>query len=91
MILLATVTLLGWALWQGAPVVVVACLLAALGIELIIVLRLARISTGGVGGHAEWIRERAVRPRLARSPAWLAATALVVAGVLLWIRDALVS
>jgi hypothetical protein len=89
MILLATLALLAWALWQGAPLGAVACLLAGLVIEVALVLRLARASTGGVGGHAEWVRERAVRPRLLQSPAWLAAMMLVVAGVGLWICDVL--
>lgn len=89
MLLLATAALLGWALWQGAPIGAVACLFAGLAIQIVLVLRLARLSTGGVGGHAEWVRDRSARPRLARSPGWLAATILVGCGVVLWMWDVL--
>ena len=57
-----------------------------LAIELVLALRVARASMGGVGGHAEWVRDVSKRPRLQRSPIWLWSTALVALGavIALW-------
>ena len=49
-------------------------------IEAVLLLRLVRATAGGVGGHAEWVRDVSVRPRLQRHPLWGWATALVVIG-----------
>lgn len=88
MILVATVILLACALWRDAPWGAIACMLAGLAVQVMLVLRLARATVGGVGGHAEWVRERAVRPRVMRDPAWLAGAALVLAGLMWWLSAA---
>ena len=77
----ATLLLIAYALWCGAPALGVALLVAGFLVQLALTLRLLRASLGGVGGHAEWVREVSTRPRLARSPAWLLALALVLSGL----------
>ena len=77
----ATLLLIAYALWRGAPALGVALLVAGFLVQLALTLRLLRASLGGVGGHAEWVREVSTRPRLARSPAWLLAFALVLSGL----------
>lgn len=80
MLLLVTVALLGWALWRGAPGLGVGLVAAGLVVQLAQIVRLARVSAGGVGGHAEWVREGSTRRRLRESPVWLLGAGLVAAG-----------
>ncbi|HXJ34682.1 MAG TPA: hypothetical protein VMS22_11680 [Candidatus Eisenbacteria bacterium] len=81
MIVAVTLALLVWAVWRGAPWVALACMAAGLAIHMALLVRLVRASVGGVGGHAEWVRDSSVRPRLQRDPGWLVGTALVLAGL----------
>ncbi len=68
--------------WRDAPAA--ALLLAAAGwlLHLGTAFRLVRATLGGAGGHAEWVRETSVRPRIARSPAWVWGWLLLGAGAL---------
>ena len=81
MLLLATVAAIAWCVWRGASLPGVALMGAGLLIHLALTLRLVRASTGGVGGHAEWVRERSARPRLERSPAWVVGLVLILLGL----------
>ena len=80
MLLLLPLLLLGFFAWRGGHTLGIAMICAGLLIEVLLALRLLRASVGGVGGHAEWVREVARRPGIDRDPAWLGATLLVVAG-----------
>lgn len=82
MLLLLPLILLGFFAWRGGHALGIIMICAGLVIELVLAMRLLRASVGGVGGHAEWVREVARRPRIDRDPAWLAATMLVLAGAL---------
>jgi hypothetical protein len=78
---LATLALIAWTAWRGGPALAIALMAAGFLVHLALGLRMMRASMGGVGGHAEWVRESSTRPRLARSPAWLAGLVLVLAGL----------
>ena len=80
MLLLLSLAALAYGLWSGGRSV--GLLLMALGVivQLWQSARLLRATVGGVGGHAEWVRDVVVRPRLGRSPAWLVALLLTLVG-----------
>jgi len=82
----ATLGLIVYSLWRGAPRTAIALMAAGLLVHLVLIVRLARASMGGVGAHAEWVRDVATRRRLRESPAWLAGLLLVVAGIALALR-----
>jgi hypothetical protein len=81
MLPLATLALIAWTLWRGGSPLGAALMAAGLLVHLALGLRLARTTLGGVGGHAEWLRDTSTRPRLRRSPGWLAGLALILAGL----------
>jgi hypothetical protein len=83
MIPLAALVALVFFAWRGAGAIALALLAAGFLLTFVLSLRVLRASVGGVGGHAEWVRDVSVRPRLARSPAWAAGVALVAAGIAL--------
>jgi hypothetical protein len=83
MLLLATMAAIAWCVWRGASLPGIALMSAGLLVHLALTLRLVRASTGGVGGHAEWVRERSARPRLERSPAWVVGLVLILLGLLI--------
>lgn len=72
---------LAFFLWRGAGVAALVLLTAGALWSLFLTVRLGRASLGGVGGHAEWVRDVSLRPRLASGPAWAVAAGLVAAGV----------
>src|SRR5690606_33403447 len=80
--LVALVALVVFA-WRGAGPLALALLTAGFVLALVLSLRVLRASVGGVGGHAEWVRDVSTRPRLARSPGWAVALAATLAGVAL--------
>ncbi len=82
-IALGTLAALIWFAWRGAPVAGLVLLALAAAIEGRLLWRLARATAGGVGGHAEWVRDVSLRPRLRSSRGWALAAALAVAGSLL--------
>jgi hypothetical protein len=82
MLLLATVIAIAWCVWRGASVLGIALMVAGLLVHVALTVRLVRASTGGVGGHAEWVRDRSARPRLERSPAWVVGLVLILIGLL---------
>jgi len=82
MLLLVSIVVLAYFGWRGANPVGVALIALGVGIQLTLALRLVRSSVGGVGGHAEWVRDVSRRPRIERDPTWLGATALVIVGAL---------
>jgi len=86
MLPVATLGLLAYAVWRGAGVAGIALMTVGLLVQLALTVRLVRASAGGVGGHAEWVRDASIRPRLRRNPAWLVAIGLVLVGfgVALW-------
>ena len=84
--LAALVALLLFA-WRGAGPVTLALLAAGFLVTFVLSLRVLRASVGGVGGHAEWVRDVSLRPRLARSPAWAVGVGLVAAGIALGLWD----
>lgn len=81
MIPLAALVALLFFAWRGAGVIALALLAAGFLVTFVLSLRVLRASVGGVGGHAEWVRDVSVRPRLGRSPGWAAGVALVAAGI----------
>jgi hypothetical protein len=83
MVLLATMAVIAWCVWRGASPLAIALMGTGLLVHLALTLRLVRASTGGVGGHAEWVRERSARPRLERSPAWVVGLVLILLGLLI--------
>ena len=83
MLLLLPIALLAFFAWRGGGLLGIVLIVAGLAIEFVLALRMLRASVGGVGGHAEWVRDVSRRPRLERDPKWLWATALVVLGGLL--------
>ena len=62
------------------PLLGLALLAAGVLIQVVLALRVMRATQAGVGGHAEWVRDVSVRPRLQRNPAWLLGSALVAIG-----------
>jgi hypothetical protein len=81
MLPLATLFAIAWSVWRGASPLGIALMTTGLLIHIALMLGLVRASVGGVGGHAEWVRERSRRPRLLESPAWLGGLVLVLAGL----------
>ena len=81
MLPLATLIAIAWSVWRGGSPLGIGLMAAGLLIHITLMLRLARASVGGVGGHAEWVRETSRRPRLLESPAWLGGLVLVLAGL----------
>jgi len=75
--------LIAYGLWRGTSPLGVGLMTLGFLLHLWGTLRLARATTDPVGGHAEWVRERSTRPRLAASPAWAAGVVLLVAGLAL--------
>jgi hypothetical protein len=67
--------------WRGGPALAVAIMAAGFVVHVALAVRMMRASMGGVGGHAEWLRDASLRPRLARSPAWLLGLVLIIAGL----------
>lgn len=80
MLPLAGFLLLLYCLWRGGHPIGVALLAAGVVIHLVLTLRLVKATSGGVGGHAEWVRDVETRPRMRTSPAWLLGSALVALG-----------
>jgi len=81
MLLSTSLLALAWLVWRGAGGVAVALAAGGVMVQLALALRLVQATAGGVGGHAEWVRDVSRRPRLARSPGWAIGAALVAAGV----------
>ncbi len=86
MLPLVTLVAIAWCVWHGASPLGIGLMTAGLLVHVALTLRLVWASLGGVGGHAEWVRERSRRPRLARSPAWLVGLVFILLGlfVVLW-------
>jgi hypothetical protein len=80
--LVALVLLLLFA-WSGAGPFALGFLAAGFVWTVVLSVRTLKASVGGVGGHAEWVRDVSTRPRLSRSPAWGAAVALIATGTAL--------
>jgi hypothetical protein len=80
MLPLAGFGLLLYCLWQGGNPIGVAILAAGVLTHVVLTLRLLKATAGGVGGHAEWVRDVSTRPRLRQSPAWIVGSALVALG-----------
>ncbi len=72
--------LLVYCVLRGGNPLGLVLLAAGVLMHVVLALRMARASTGGVGGHAEWVRDVSSRPRLERSPAWMVGAALVAVG-----------
>lgn len=87
MLQLATLALIVFYLWRGGATLGVVLMTAGLAVHVALALRLVRASTGGVGGHAEWVRETSTRARLRESPAGLVGLVLILAGlgVAIWL------
>ena len=68
--------------WRGAGPIPLGLLAASFVSTLALSLRMLRASVGGVGGHAEWVRDVSVRLRLGRSPVWGLGVALLAAGII---------
>jgi hypothetical protein len=66
--------------WRGAGLLALALLATGFLSTFLLSIRVLRASVGGVGGHAEWVRDVSVRPRLARSPVWAVGVGLIAAG-----------
>jgi hypothetical protein len=81
MLPLVTLPLIVYYLWRGGALLGVLLMSAGLVVHSLMLLRIVRATAGGVGGHAEWVRDTSTRPRLARHPAWVVGIALVVAGL----------
>lgn len=80
MLIFLPILLLLWFSFRGGDPLGLALIAAGLVVEVFLVLRIMTASTGGVGGHAEWVRDVSERPRLRRHPLWFWATGLVVVG-----------
>ncbi len=80
MLLLLPIVLLAYFAWQGGNPVGIVLIAVGLAVEVTLALRMVRASVGGVGGHAEWVRDVSRRPRLERDSKWMWATALVILG-----------
>jgi len=72
--------LLVYCIWRDGNPLGIVILASGVVLHVVLALRMARASVGGVGGHAEWVRDVSGRPRLARSPAWTLGAALVAVG-----------
>jgi hypothetical protein len=72
--------LLVYCAWRGGNPFGLALLAAGVLLQVVLALRMLRATQGGVGGHAEWVRDVSLRPRMQRSPAWLVGSALVAIG-----------
>jgi len=83
MLPVAGFALLLYCVWRGGNPLGLALLGIGVGIHVVLMLRLAHATAGGVGGHAEWVRDVSTRPRMRRSPAWLVGFALVALGAAL--------
>ena len=81
MVVLATLALIAWAIWRDASGLAVGLMVSGLLVHVLLAVRLGRSLEGGIGGHAEWVREMSLRPRLARGPAGLVGLALICAGL----------
>ena len=81
MTFLGSLVALGWLVWRGAAWPAVIPVVLGVAIQATLVVRLASASAGGVGGHAEWVRETSRRPRIVRSRAWAVGVGLVLLGV----------
>lgn len=68
--------------WRGAGPVPLSLLAASFVCTFALSLRVLRASVGGVGAHAEWVRDVSVRPRLGRNPVWGMGVALLVGGII---------
>ncbi|HEY8514614.1 MAG TPA: hypothetical protein VIS07_03765 [Candidatus Binatia bacterium] len=74
------VLLLLYCVWREGNPYGIALLAAGVMLQVMLALRFARATRGGVGGHAEWVRDVSQRPRLERNPGWLLGSALVAIG-----------
>lgn len=83
MLILLPVVLLAYFAWRGGHPLGLALIVAGFVIEAALVVKMVKATVGGVGGHAEWVRDVSRRPRLERDPKWVWATALVIVGALL--------
>lgn len=72
--------LLLYCLWRGGNPLGIVLLASGVLVHVVLMLRLLKATAGGVGGHAEWVRDVSLRPRMRRSPAWLVGSALVALG-----------
>ena len=59
--------LLLYCLWRGGHPLGVAILAVGVMIHFVLTLRLVKATAGGVGGHAEFVRDVETRPRMQRS------------------------
>jgi hypothetical protein len=80
MLPVAGFVLLLYCLWRGGNPVGIVLLASGVVVHVVLMLRLVKATAGGVGGHAEWVRDVSLRPRMRRSPAWLIGSALVLLG-----------
>ena len=87
MIPLVALLALGFFAWRGAGPIALVILTAAFLLTFVLSLRVLRASVGGVGGHAEWVRDVSLRPRLARSRGWAVGVSLLVTGIALALWD----
>jgi hypothetical protein len=78
---LATLWLMIYTAWRGGPPLAIALMAAGFLIPVALTVRMMRASMGGVGGHTECVRASSVRPRLARSLAWLVGLVPILAGL----------
>jgi len=78
---LATLGLIAYSVWRGTSWLAVALMAAGFAVHLALMARFTRASLGGVGAHAEWVREVATRRRVRESPAWLVGLLLILAGL----------
>lgn len=83
MLLLLPLLLLAFFAWRGGNPVGIALIFFALAGEIGLALRMLRASVGGVGGHAEWLRDVSRRPRLDRDRGWLWATVQALVGAVI--------
>jgi hypothetical protein len=83
MIALVALLLLAVFAWLGVGWLPLALIGSGALWTFVLSVRVLRASVGGVGGHAEWVRDVSTRPRLSRSPAWSAAVALIATGAAL--------
>ena len=81
MMCLGSIVILGWLLMRGAPLPGLLLVAAGVAVQVILAVRLGLASMGGVGGHAEWIRDVEERPRIMESRAWAIGVGLVVLGL----------
>lgn len=82
MLPIVSTLLLAGCLWLGGRPLGTALVALGVLVQIVLVARLGRASIGGVGGHAEWVRDVSRRPRLRRDPWWLVAFLLVVVGAI---------